>query len=239
VVHLVESYGQGTQYAALSYCWGGEQLVRTTKKNCQQHLIVIYFQDLPPTLRDAVQVTEKMGLHYMWVDALCIIHDDDDDRSREIEGMGLVYEGATLTITATRAAGVSQGFLQDLIPYGRETSEWAIRINYRATLAGDINHIVIAPKYFRTSEDHLAKRAWAYQEQQFSNRRLEYGTACIHWSCHATHKCDRAGNTCKPTRPDEQVNSAPKYSAKRVTICLEKLVQGRRYLYSEIAHDSY
>jgi hypothetical protein len=139
------------------------------------------------------------------VDALCIIRDDDDDRSREIEGMGLVYEGATLTITATRAVEVSEGVLQALIPYGCETPECIFYMSYRATVAGDMNHSVIAPRYLRTSEDYLARRAWTYQEQQFSNGRLEYGPACIYWSCHTTHNCDRAGSTCIPKRLDEQV----------------------------------
>ena len=68
------------QYAALSYCWGGPQLVRTTKRNLKRHYKEIKMSDLPPTLQDAVLTTDKLGLEYLWVDALCIIQDDDRDR---------------------------------------------------------------------------------------------------------------------------------------------------------------
>lgn len=78
-------------YAALSYCWGGEQLLRTTKDSLVQHKCAVSYNDLPPTLRDAVITTYGLDLQYLWVDALCIVQDDDVDRSSEIDMMSFVY----------------------------------------------------------------------------------------------------------------------------------------------------
>ena len=170
-----------------------------------RHMTVINFQELPPTLRDAIIVTEQMGLEYLWVDALCIIQDDDEDRAREIESMGLVYESANFTIAASRAEAASEGFLHDLIPYGHASPQWVFRMKCRTGVTGEVGDITLVPKYRRGTIDHLSKRAWAYQEKMFSNRVFEYGAACVHWTCLEANECDRAGGKCKLTPPDKEV----------------------------------
>jgi hypothetical protein len=39
---------------------------------------------LPQTLQDAATVCEKLYIRFMWVDALCIVQDDSDDKAQEI-----------------------------------------------------------------------------------------------------------------------------------------------------------
>lgn len=39
--------------------------------------------DLPVVFQEAVTVTIKLGLRYLWIDALCIIQDDPSDWERE------------------------------------------------------------------------------------------------------------------------------------------------------------
>jgi hypothetical protein len=48
--------GETDTYAALSYCWGGDQLVKTTRANIQSKRGGIALEGLPQTLQDAVQV---------------------------------------------------------------------------------------------------------------------------------------------------------------------------------------
>jgi hypothetical protein len=77
-------------YAALSYCWGekgSRQVFETTKATLKRHMTGIDLTDLPPSLRDAVQVTESLGLRFLWVDALCIVQDDPVDKASEIGQM--------------------------------------------------------------------------------------------------------------------------------------------------------
>jgi len=76
-------------YVALSYCWGGEQRVTTDSKTVHRHLSRINMEDLPPTVRDAVFVAEKLGITRLWVDALSIIQDDIHDKAFEISQMPL------------------------------------------------------------------------------------------------------------------------------------------------------
>jgi len=68
-------------------------------------------EKLPITILNAVEVTRKLGIKYLWVDPLCIIQDSVTDKRRKIECMGIIYKNATVTIDAANASGVSEGFL--------------------------------------------------------------------------------------------------------------------------------
>ncbi|EEU35828.1 uncharacterized protein NECHADRAFT_77212 [Fusarium vanettenii 77-13-4] len=195
ILQLTEPHGGQVPYAALSYCWGGEQIVQTTTQSILRHRTRINFQDLPQTIKDAVVVTENLGLQHLWVDALCIIQDDEGDKACEIDLMGHVYENAQVTIAASRAERVQEGFLQDLIPYGCNKQDWVFKMRYR-DLEGQVSPVVIAPKLFRPPLDYLSNRAWAFQERLLSRRILEYSAACVHWTCQSHSDCDRRGGKC-------------------------------------------
>jgi hypothetical protein len=73
-LRLCETRGRDfAPYAALSYCWGGDQPTTTSFENISQHLIQINYTKLPATIQDALLITSKLRLRYLWVDSLCII----------------------------------------------------------------------------------------------------------------------------------------------------------------------
>ncbi|OHW91898.1 tol protein [Colletotrichum incanum] len=55
---------------------------------------------LPTTIRDAVEMCRSIGLCYLWVDALCIAQDDENDKLDQITNMGLIYKHSALTVVA-------------------------------------------------------------------------------------------------------------------------------------------
>jgi hypothetical protein len=61
-------------YTALSHCWEPETLdppmKKTTTENLEQHLRRIVFDELPPNHRDAITVTRRLGIRYIWIDCL-------------------------------------------------------------------------------------------------------------------------------------------------------------------------
>lgn len=87
--------------------------VATTTLNLQRHKTVLPFQDLPATVKDAITVASKLGIRRLWIDSLCIIQDGNRDQAWEITKMPLIYSQATITIAATHAKGVYDGFLMD------------------------------------------------------------------------------------------------------------------------------
>jgi hypothetical protein len=106
--HIPESY------AALSYCWGGYQPVKSTSDTIEAYSNDIPVHDLPRTLLDAVIATRKLGLSYLWIDCICINQDDGLEKSIEISKMPDIYAGAYVTLSATRSATANEGFLHDL-----------------------------------------------------------------------------------------------------------------------------
>ena len=77
-IHLLEVVpGTRGRYAALSYCWGGKTpLLCSTKATIPSHLQHIEWESLPSVFQDAIQVTRRVKLELIWIDALCIIQDD-------------------------------------------------------------------------------------------------------------------------------------------------------------------
>src|SRR5271170_4131983 len=98
---LIDSNGRRGRYVALSYCWGTTSVVRTLKSTLHEHQQALPFHRLPQTIKDVIMVSRKLGIEYIWVDALCIIQDDDEDWEREAQEMSRVYQYALLTIAAT------------------------------------------------------------------------------------------------------------------------------------------
>ena len=64
----------------------------------------IAFQSLSKTFQDAVIISFKLGVRYLWIDSLCIIQDSISDWQQESSRMNLVYQNALFTIAAEAAA---------------------------------------------------------------------------------------------------------------------------------------
>jgi hypothetical protein len=87
-------------YVALSYCWGGDQPLKAARDTEKAWLQGIDRRLLPQTLRDAVIVSSALGVSLIWIDSLCILQDDDNDKAREISKMPQIYSNVFLTISA-------------------------------------------------------------------------------------------------------------------------------------------
>lgn len=98
-------------YIALSHCWGGPELPKTTRENYASRQKVILLKELPRSFQDAVHVTRGLGFRYLWIDSLCVIQGDKDDWEVESSRMAQVYNDAVLVIGADQAKDSTQGFL--------------------------------------------------------------------------------------------------------------------------------
>ena len=111
-LRLRESEGSVTEpYVALSYCWGGDQSFKLTHKWVNEWMVGIPWDELPQTIKDAVTVCQRLGVRSLWVDSICIMQDDANEKAAEIAQMPYIYRNSTLTIAASRAATVQVGFL--------------------------------------------------------------------------------------------------------------------------------
>lgn len=83
---------------------------RTLKSNVAQHKKHIVIEGLLPAYQDAINVTRRLGLRYLWIDSLCIIQDEIDDKRTQISQMGTIYKNSYLTIAADGLKDHTQSF---------------------------------------------------------------------------------------------------------------------------------
>lgn len=112
-IRLIEpSSDQRERYISLSHSWGCEQPLITTTATLEQHKTGIPLSQLPATFRDAVLICRKLGIHYLWIDSLCIIQDSDVDWQQEASRMASVYRNSYLTVYATASSSPSSGIFR-------------------------------------------------------------------------------------------------------------------------------
>lgn len=187
-LRLVDTKSHGAQaYVALSYCWGGDQDVKATTENIKELEKQAVYDDLPATIRDAVVVTEGLGLHFLWVDALCIVQDDAADVAREIGRMSDIFSEATVALLASRADRVYSGFLGEraIAPKSPQIRLYpTVRLPYRCPGAdGRLGSVTLIPLPISSPSEPIDRRAWTMQERLLAPRVLEYGTNQTRWNC--------------------------------------------------------
>ncbi|KAI0103695.1 HET-domain-containing protein [Nemania sp. FL0031] len=178
-------------FAILSYCWGGPQPITLTSKSSKELGQGFPVTILPKTLADAALFTHKLGLEYLWIDALCIFQDDDGDnldKGREIPQMGQYYGDATVTLCAASASTCSSG-LQTTPLAAEDPANYLFGpIQLRArTSAGEIGTIQVLKEadYFSSHRERepIVRRGWTLQESLLSRRILIFSSHHLYFSC--------------------------------------------------------
>ncbi|KAF5507875.1 hypothetical protein CGCA056_v013034 [Colletotrichum aenigma] len=182
------------RYIALSYCWGGvSQAVMLRTSNMSDLTSSIDAQKLDPTIRDSIIVTRELGFKFLWIDALCIIQDDYDDKVKELRRMGDIYQNATFTIVASAAKDVKEGFLGKRAPTyettGNPDGQVQPVFEVQAEVDGPTGHeqqtMILIPDKLDEMEPWY-ERAWTLQELLFSRRRLQYRARQTTWICYCS-----------------------------------------------------
>lgn len=169
------------QYACLSYVWGkGSQTQYTTAtRKSLEAPNGLQAADLPQTIRDAIRVTQEAGVRYLWVDALCILQDDPDDKASIISKMGPIYGGATLTIIASANADPHEG-LPGMGTADRSVAQDKVKIQ-GITLAVALHD---PRRPIPDIDDSVwSSRAWTFQERALSARHVYFTRSQMVFKC--------------------------------------------------------
>lgn len=161
-------------YFALSYVWGQQH----HKKSSSYHNESRGLADLPATIRDAVEVTRKLGYRYLWVDRYCIDQNDPAEKHRQIKEMGQIYHNASLTIIAAAGFDPDHGLLG--VSKKRKGS-----LHIKTTSYEGFKELI---QKIRGSV--WMARAWTYQEALLSRRRLIFTNTNAYFDCQKLGRAD-------------------------------------------------
>jgi hypothetical protein len=179
------------QYACLSYCWGKDphKQLRTTRSNLAQHKENIDWAALPLTFQDALELTRKLGLKYLWIDSLCIVQDDKDDWRHEGGKMATIYSKSYINFAATNSTSAHGGLFNRNPTFDIcEVRRGAKIFNMRA------QHAAEASTPFHSSMA-LVKRAWFFQERVLSPQIVHFTTNELFWEDSKTIACECFGSS--------------------------------------------
>lgn len=203
-----------SRYIALSHCWGSKSPLRTSKKNLSQFLEDISISDLPMTFRDCLTAARELGVHYIWIDSLCIVQDDRQDWARHARSMDKIYENALFTVAAVCSPNGQVPFLGPHAPSNRETWQ-AVNINIdaenveppkkanglpQAQLKARKYEPYLFPDFFHGP---LESRGWAWQERYLSVRIINFTKEEVRWHCKVSKTCECIG-AVQPPDPQPQ-----------------------------------
>ncbi|KAH6621768.1 heterokaryon incompatibility protein-domain-containing protein [Boeremia exigua] len=156
-------------YVCLSYVWG----LASSNDSSQVDL-----HDLPRTMKDAIHVTVRLGMRYLWIDRYCIDQANAAEKHDAISNMGVIYQGAAVTIIAAAGVGPHAG-----LPGIGETpliEEDVMSINGKP-------HAAFPNPRLEISEATWSTRGWTYQEMLLSRRRLVFTPSQLYFQCNDMH----------------------------------------------------
>lgn len=235
---LVDTSHFRGEYAALSYCWGGNATFMTDDSTLEQFKNEILVEKLPQTLRDAFELTRSIGLGYLWVDAICIVQGNKQEWEEESQKMGHIYANAKVVFSATSSAKVEEGMFKrrSSMSLSEDIPETGCGMRARRNL----NHEIITSCRTKSNqwwEKHIEKtfpllsRGWAFQERMLATRIVHFTPSELVWECQQIRRCE-----CQIVESDLYPVMNKMSSALRV--CLEQPndKRGMRQMWREIVN---
>ncbi|KAH6974454.1 heterokaryon incompatibility protein-domain-containing protein, partial [Ilyonectria sp. MPI-CAGE-AT-0026] len=170
------------KWTALSYVWGQD-----SRKKQEPTVIGANPSTGPPHLpstvsnavRDAIDVTTRLGFQYLWVDRYCIDQQDATEVAAQIERMGLIYRGAEVTIVA--AAGKDESYGLPGVGVTPRMKQDIIKLGSCAILATGQD-----PAHFIREKSRWWTWGWTFQEGLLSRRRLLFTEHQTIFECNTT-----------------------------------------------------
>ena len=166
--------------------------------------------ELLATLRDTVDLAREVGVKYVWIDAICIVQDDDEDLDREGDKMHEYYGNAQFTLYIGNGLHSDESFL-------RERKAWTWR-QLECDLSGfRLFNLDTSLDQARQMSPH-ATRAWTLQEEYLSPRRLYWYNQMMYWACAEEQYAEDIPD---PSRRPQQTSSATHLTSRELSKLLD------------------
>ncbi|KAE8357594.1 heterokaryon incompatibility protein-domain-containing protein [Aspergillus caelatus] len=200
---------ENDQWVCLSYVWGRAKTLRLLKENIQAFSQPGSLSPdvLPNITEDALQVTKGLGERYLWVDSLCIVQDDDQDKAKFISRMDSIYTLATVVIISSTCTDANTP-LPGVKPGSRYQQQEPFKIR-DVTLVQSLDPSLGVKVDLRTSraagylgETIWDTRAWTLQERFLASRSLVFTGEQVFWECEEAFWCEDSFREIPNISPD-------------------------------------
>ncbi|KAN0108557.1 heterokaryon incompatibility protein, partial [Hyaloscypha variabilis] len=189
---LLESCGMHGKYITLSHRWTRQTaLSSTTKSNLEDRKRAIDTSELSQIFQDAIDLTQELGVPYLWIDSLCIVQDCKDDWRRESGNMMAIYESAWLNIAAAGSDRETGRLYMERIPALNRVCR--LPASFRPGSARSMENskeesstwAYIDPLWYLKSvlNGFLDQRGWVFQERVLSARTVFFAANELVWEC--------------------------------------------------------
>lgn len=147
-------------FAALSYVWGAPGSEPTSS--------------WPRVVEDAIVVTKRLGLRYLWVDRYCIDQTNVQEKHEQIANMNIIYQQAQLTIIAAAGKDANHG-----LPGVSRPRNSCPRVS-----VGELDLLTVPQDAHKSiRESAWWERGWTYQEGVLSRRKVIFTERQIYYEC--------------------------------------------------------
>jgi hypothetical protein len=158
----IESLEGPVDYVTLSHVWSQSDATLTTERLQTPHAQAdIPLSMLSPALNAAITATRGLEYRYLWIDALCVVQNDPDDKRKECASMASTFRNAALTLVLDNIDNGTNDFKESFA---------------KANGTG----VATASSGFASDT-----RAWALQERLLSHRFLHLGQEQMYWECNS------------------------------------------------------
>ena len=207
VVTLRNANLANVRYAALSYVWGESQSsgsktrdapileLRSSNVEALHQPQSLQGAEVPQTIRDMLDLAVALSVTYVWIDRLCIIQDDIEDKASQLGNMHAIYNAAHVAVIAAAGNDVYHG-LPGLRPGSRLSNQKEIVVlepciagckqthehdNEGLSLLTCLEPFVRGSSYL--DKANWSRRGWTMQERILARRSLIFTEQQVRFAC--------------------------------------------------------
>lgn len=166
------------KYVALSYVWGQQTVPLLTLDTLAHYYSPggLESSAMPRTMSDAMHLVRSIGMRYLWIDSLCILQDDEDDKQSQLAIMDQIYRCSSLLIVAAAGDSADAGLpgLHESTRKAWQCIESIDGIEFISAQPGVQGAI---------ARSCWNSRGWTLQEAALSRRALVFTEHQVYWSC--------------------------------------------------------
>ncbi|KAK8094956.1 hypothetical protein PG997_001641 [Apiospora hydei] len=163
------------RYIALSHPWGPGPHFCTLPSNLNGH---------KQGIADAVIVTRRLGISYLWIDSICIVQGPEGDFDTEADRMEYYFGNAWCVIVASSATSQTDGFLR---PRTQQRDFVTVESHYKGRPRFHVCEFI----------DDFQKdvRGWVFQERALARRSIFFSEGQTYWECGHGVRCETMTKT--------------------------------------------